>query len=675
MRLTEIARRAAGRSPAFLFRRGVREVRQRLASPIQRRRLASLTPDAAARQLGVASLEAAWDAQGARPYRPDEDERGRLHRLYSGPFRAERESLEGAAGQVLAHEFDLLGSGPVALGPDLDWQLDFKSGRRWELAPSERIDCADMGRASDVKVPWELSRGQHLTTLARAWIVTGDPRYPAEFEREIRSWIEHNPPGFGVNWACTMDVALRATSWIWALGLFEGAAFSEGFRERILLSLYQHGLWIPEHLETSDVNGNHFLSDALGIVALGAAFAKTRAGQTWLARGRDILEREACLQIEEDGVGIEGSVPYHRLVLEIFLVGSRLLEAAGLPASGGFRRRLAGMFDFVDAYTTPEGLSPVVGDADDGRALVLGRTDPRDHRYLLSTGAVLYGRGDWKARAGRFWEDSLWLLGSAGRTAFDALPEAAPANTSRAFPRSGYYVLRSDAQYLFVDAAPVGFRGRGGHGHNDVLAFEWHAGGRPLVTDSGAYVYTASAEWRNRMRSTALHNTVRIDGEEINRFVAPEALWTLRDDAQPVRVRFESTPESETLVAGHTGYERLPAPLTVVRRFELDSRSLRLLLTDSFEGEGEHLFEFFFHAAPGAQARSFSAEGVEFAWNGARVRLRQVSGPAAAWELGQGWFSPSYGVRIARPFTKAFLTARAPVSLSWSLEAELAGSG
>ncbi len=50
-------------------------------------------------------------------------------------------------------------------------------------------------------------------------------------------------------------------------------------------------------------------------------------------------------------------------------------------------------------------------------------------------------------------------------------------------------------------------RGRGGHGHNDILSFELFLNGFNVVTDCGAYLYTASREWRNRFRSTAFHNT------------------------------------------------------------------------------------------------------------------------------------------------------------------------
>jgi hypothetical protein len=571
---------------------------------------------------------------------------------------------------VLVHTFDLLGSGPVALGPVIDWHLDFKSGLRFPSdAPAGKVDYAQLDRPSDVKVPWELSRGQHLTRLGQAWVIARDERAPREFEAEVRAWIPANPPGIGVNWACTMDVALRAVSWIWALALFEDAGFSEGFRETILLALHQHGVWIPEHLEFGEVNGNHYLSDALGMIALGVAFDATSEGRRWSDAGARIFEEEILLQTTPDGAGIEGSVPYHRLVLELFLVGRRLLDVAGRPLSREFDARLARMFEFVEAYVTPEGLSPVVGDADDGRALVLGREDVRDHRALLSTGAVLFGRGSFRARAANLHEDSLWLLGPGSVAAWDALPAEEPSGT-RAFPDGGFFVLRSAAQYVFVDAGPVGFKGRGGHGHNDCLSFEWHAFGRPVLTDSGAYVYTASPEWRNRFRSTAFHNTIRVDGEEINRFPSALALWSLKNDAVPFDVTLSARADGEELVAAHTGYRRLADPVTVRRRFAVEQSLARLRVEDRFEGRAMHLVEFFFHAAPESRGRQVDGSLELNCPNGIRVLVSPRGLPSLVWERREGWFSPSYGVKIRRETWVACARTMLPFQVEWDLVAE-----
>ena len=59
----------------------------------------------------------------------------------------------------------------------------------------------------DIKVPWELSRFQHFTILGQAYILSKEEKYAQEFVNQVTDWIEHNPVGFGVNWACPMDVA------------------------------------------------------------------------------------------------------------------------------------------------------------------------------------------------------------------------------------------------------------------------------------------------------------------------------------------------------------------------------------------------------------------------------------------------------------------------------------
>ena len=407
---------------------------------------------------------------------------------------------------------------------------------------------------------------------------------------------------------------------------------------------------------------------------MGTLFSADNRGQLWLQEGVALLEREMLQQVENDGVNIEASVQYHRLVLEIFLVGRQFCMMAARPLSSAFEQRLQGMFEYVYAYTTPQGGSPIVGDADDGRALILGDTEMTDHRYLLSTGSVLFRRGDWKERAGDCWEDSLWLLGPEAKEEFDSI-EAVSETKSHHFADSGVHILRSRHQYLFVDAGPVGFKGSGGHGHNDCLSFEWHALGRALLTDSGAFVYTAAPDWRNQFRSTEFHNTIRVDSQEINRFPSALALWTLTDDAQPTNVEWHSSQESEKLAAGHTGYNRPADPVSVSRHFELDRRKPVLLLHDDIGGQGEHYVEFFFHAAPGATTEK-RVGGVVLSWDadlGVELQIQVDSLVDWVWETRLGWFSPSYGIKTERPVWVAHARVKLPISVTWRLDVQLQG--
>ena len=138
------------------------------------------------------------------------------------PDETRGRSSPGAAAAV-RHEFDLLGSGVKALGSTLPWLDDFKTGRHYPLQYCRDIEYMELDKPTDVKVPWELSRCQHFTALGQAYWLTGDERYAAEYRAEIEDWIAANPFAYSVNWACAMDVALRAVSWIWGFYFMAGS--------------------------------------------------------------------------------------------------------------------------------------------------------------------------------------------------------------------------------------------------------------------------------------------------------------------------------------------------------------------------------------------------------------------------------------------------------------------
>src|SRR6185436_5502018 len=85
-------------------------------------------------------------------------------------------------------------------------------------------------------------------------------------------------------------------------------------------------------------------------------------------------------------------------------------------------RRVELMLDALLALGGPGDPIPLLGDDDGGRALALGAaTGYRDGADLLSTGAVLFGRGDWKHELGALREESFWLLGARGWRAWQDL--------------------------------------------------------------------------------------------------------------------------------------------------------------------------------------------------------------------------------------------------------------
>lgn len=663
-----LARRALRRPPRFLLHRLGRELARQGRRPWSWIRPALLTERALLRVTRASSLDVLWARQITSRFFLDGAEGETWSRRFREAFPDASRDLVQTAEAVCRHEFDLLGSGPTALGEHLPWHVDFKTGRRWPLRYGADLDPNDLDRPSDVRVPWELSRCQHFATLGQAYGLTGDERFAREFVSQVTDWLDANPWAYGVNWMCPMDVALRAIGWLWGFHLLAGSAAcaAQGFRSRFLRALLLHGEFLAANLEVDEVNGNHYLVDGVGLVVLGLFFRDTPKGRRWLARGKRIVLDEMQSQVHEDGVDIEQSMAYHRLVLEAFLTAGLLLRLHGESPPPAFWDRLERMLEFVLAYTKPDGQAPLIGDADDGRIQKLGGQPVTDHRYLLSTGAVLFERGDFKRGAGRFWEESFWLLGPAALDSFQKLPEPAALPGSQAFPEGGFYVLRNAVAHLVVDCGEVGLRGRGGHGHNDVLSFELHLAGLNVVTDCGAYLYTASREWRNRFRSTAFHNTVAVDGEELNRPADPDDLFRLRYDAVPTGVHWAPGVEWDRLQAGHRGYERLPDPVSHVRTLLLHREAPVVLVRDRLDGRGIHRLVWRFHLDPALQA-VVEGEWVRAVGPAGAVALALLDRPTdLSLRVEPGWVSRRYGVKQTTTVVVAARTGSLPVQAVWA---------
>ncbi len=222
----------------------------------------------------------------------------------------------------------------------IDWQLDFKSGYRWqEKKPSSYCSPAPLPGV-DIKVPWELSRMQHLPQLARAYGLASQgsegeqlpETYSNEFRNQILDFIATNPPRFGVNWHCPMDVGIRVSNWLVAYDLFkaQGVSFDPEFEQALKNSIYDHGLHIIQNLEWNPtLRSNHYLADIMGLLFVSAYLPRSPETDTWLAFSVQELIHAMEEQFHPDGSNFEASTSYHRLSAEMMLYGTVLI--LGLP--------------------------------------------------------------------------------------------------------------------------------------------------------------------------------------------------------------------------------------------------------------------------------------------------------------------------------------------------------
>jgi hypothetical protein len=489
--------------------------------------------------------------------------------------------------KTLAHTFNMLGSGEINLGGKIDWSRDFKSGRQWEKKPHGRIRLVYPDDNSDVKIPWELSRLQFLTDLGRAYFLAGNDSYKREFTAILRDWEAENPVGIGVNWTCSMEVAIRAANIIWGIHYFTFAESENELIHRIIRLLYYHALHIEQNLEiiSAGANSNHLISDYLGLFYIGLIIPEFDRSAKWVGIGLDGLENEIIAQVMPDGPDYEGSTSYHRLVLEIFLTAFALGKRNGISFSDSYRDRLAQMIEFSEAVTGNSGLAPLIGDNDDGFIIKLASENPSDHKPLIDIGRVLLGEQDSKGIAPT--EERLWYLGpnSLSRKSLHA------KSISKLFPKSGYAVIRNEKIHLLFNAFPVPERNFGGHKHNDLLALTLEVDSLPYLIDPGTFCYSSDYDMRNRSRSTALHSTFEIDSCEQSRFL-PGKLFFLMRDAEAKIDFWEENAGRVTVSGHHTGYGRLGDSITHRRTITVFITEPSVVVTDEFTGRCGIVHEF-----------------------------------------------------------------------------------
>ncbi len=543
------------------------------------------------------------------------------------------------ADQVCKHVFDLLGYPGQKFSKDIEWKSDLRFGVSWNDYYLN-INCAGLGKPSDMRISWELSRFQHFISLGRAYWYTGDEKYAREFVRQLQSWWEANPLEWGSNWTCAMEAAMRAISWIRAYYFFlDSPAFTIDIQIGLIKSLIQHGKYIQSNLEGNPYGrfGNHYMANGLGLFCLGLFLSDFKVGPKWLARGLDILWRQTEKQIYPDGVDYEQSIDYHRQVLEILLLAIQLCRLNHIAVPPAIEKRVIKMLEFVLAYIRPDGSTPMIGDADNGWLWSQG---DNGHLACLAAGAMLFEKPGFKSTS-KLPEASFWLLGIDSLKAFDSVAvKEKRLIKSKAYDQAGFYIMRHKDIHLTLHCSKYGL-----HGHNDILGFDLFAQEQHFIADPGTYTYSGSLKWRKHFISASSHNTIRVDEQEFHR-LAENALWVDEENQYKI-ISWESSAEYDFFDAEHYCYHRLADKVTHRRQVLFVKQAGYFIINDILSGGGKHEIEIIFNLAP--TQVELSPAGVLKSSNnkGAYMLIIPDTNQQLEAKLTDSWISYVYGAKQA----------------------------
>ncbi len=566
--------------------------------------------------------------------------------LNSAQWQGQAEILSRILPQYMAHQFNLLGSGWVKVGygegyagfgphrygpgsklpadwrtamigqawprhrgragallamissgyAPVDWQVDFKSGWRWDakiLGPASRIGPSP---GADIKVPWELARLQHLPALAGGYALAGQPgfgtaaSYMQEFQDLLLDFMVANPPAWGVNWACPMDVAIRAANIVLAWNLFRalGAEFSPAFENILASSLLAHGRYVFTNLEWhGGARANHYLANIAGLAFVAAALAGSDETDHWLDFAARELEREILFQFLPDGGNFEGSTAYHGLSGEMAIYAAALLAGQGRIVGAASRSRLAAAVKFSHAITRPDGAIVQIGDNDSGRFFKLTPAfDPDGEHEIHLSQSGFQGAASGLFAASGDSLDAVIVHQLAGGVRFSDIPsprqthavafKPLPAQRAvrvvirapleamhpEAFADFGLYIWRNPRDFISIRCGRAAHDAHGAHAHNDQLSMEICLNGVFWARDPGSYIYTADLQARKEYRRTASHFAPRGDRETGDISAGP---FRLHDHAAARMYGFGP----REFIGAHDGFGD-----TVFRRVRLEDAAL-----------------------------------------------------------------------------------------------------
>jgi hypothetical protein len=567
-----------------------------------------------------------------------------------------------AADRILHGQFNVFALEPAALGFPPNWNTDPKTKTPAPLTFGKILNYRDENIVGDIKYLWEPNRHLELVTLAQAWHLTGDVRYCHACRTLLDSWFEQCPYPRGPNWTSSLEHAVRLVNWSFAwhlLGsnhsiLFEGDA-GRHFKSRWLQSIYQHCHFIRGHLSRFSSANNHLFGELSGLFIGALTWPLWESSNDWHDQAKQELEMEAVKQINSDGVDREQATWYHHSVADMMLLTGLVGRANSSDFSCTYWARFEAMLEFIASIMDVNGNVPCFGDSDDG---VMVRLSPsRDlHVYhsLLATGAVLFSRADFKAKARHFDDKSRWLLGDSGGECFESLRcESVRLPVHRSFMQGGYYILgdgfeTADEIRIVADAGPLGYLSIAAHGHADALSFTLSVGGNEILIDPGTFAYHTQNRWREYFRGTSAHNTLRVDGADQS-VSGGNFLWTKH--SQTSVLAFDPNSEKQHLSCTHNGYQRLSDPVGTQRELTYDPRVRTLYVLDSLVCKREHRLEMYWHFSEKCDVQIQSDLAIVNNGN-AVIKLRWPSGLSGQVVRGSesppigGWISHRYDQRV-----------------------------
>jgi heparan-sulfate lyase len=420
---------------------------------------------------------------------------------------------EGLSHRFFAHK----GYQPsLFYGEDIDWKY-------WPVKDNE--------------LRWQLHRHKWWSPMGKAYRISKDEKYAAEWIAQYLDWIEKNPfieknnpdrnnlssdiENMRFAWR-PLEVSHRLQDQtIQFMYFLSSKHFTPEFLTVFLNNYHRHAELI---LNNYSERGNHLLFEAQRVIYAGTFFPEFKDASKWRKSGIEVLNNEVKVQVFDDGFQYELDPHYHLASINIFVKALRMADENGFrnefPQS--YLDTLERMIMAVIDISFPDYTMPCFSDA-----------------KAVNKRLMVNNFKDWTTL---FPENpSIRYMASEGKKG------RKPDHLSTKYDDAGFYILRNgwekESTVMVVKAGPPAFW----HNQPDNGTFELYIKGRNFFPDAGSYVYGGDEEVlkeRNWFRRTRVHNTLTIDGKNIEETNSTCLLWdTGNENIRKLVVENQSYPD------------------------------------------------------------------------------------------------------------------------------------
>lgn len=365
----------------------------------------------------------------------------------------------------------------------------------------------------DNELRYQLHRHYWFVPMGKVYYRTKDEKYAKEWVFQYLDWIKKNPmsqkdgtaeerENYKYAWR-QLETSHRIEDQILQFLLFNK---SENFTPDFLMTfLWNYSRHCERIIDDYSKQGNHLLFEAQRMVYAGIFFPEFKRAKAWADSGADKLNAEIKNQVYDDGGQNELDPSYHLGAINTFCRALRMtsINNANNVFPSEYLSTIRNMIEFYTNICFPDMMHPCFGDT-----------------KLGSASAIKRNYNEWLD----IFPDSDWMRYYAtGGKEGTLLPYE-----SHASKISGFFTFRSgwkqnDLVMVLKAGPPAWF-----HCQPDNATFELWFNGKRLFTDSGCYIYAgdeivnAQREW---FRQTQVHNTLTLDGKNIETTNSRTLLW------------------------------------------------------------------------------------------------------------------------------------------------------